>query len=436
MSSARLGLWWKRTRRKVFLRATVYGALGVATALFGAWAKSFIPEAVAGMIGADSVGGILTILASSMLAVTTFSLSTMVAAYSAAASSATPRATTLLIADRSAQGALATFIGAFLFSVVGLIALSTGIYGDSGRVVLFAATVLVVVVITVTLLRWIDRLSSFGRVGTTINLVEDATAEAVRAHLDDPWLGATPAQGAPPEGAAAIEHARIGYVDLIDVAELDALARAHGCAIHVAIRPGGFAAPGRTIAWVAGAPADDALADSIRAAVRVGDERTFDQDPRFGFVVLTEIGSRALSAAINDPGTAIDVIGTLTRLLCRWGAVQAAPERAEVRYRHVHMPGVAAHDLFDDIFPPLARDGAGILEVGIRLQKCLAAIARCASPAFSDAARAHADAALARAQAAMAWPDDADTLTAVHRDGLHPYPAAPGPLPHAGTRGA
>lgn len=58
-------------------------------------------------------------------------------------------------------------------------------------------------------------------------------------------------------------------------------------------------------------------AELIEAFV-VGDQRTFDNDPRFGLVVLAEIADRALSPAVNDPSTAIDVIGTLTRLLCNW----------------------------------------------------------------------------------------------------------------------
>ena len=66
-----------------------------------------MPEGIAAQIGASAVGNILGILASSMLAVTTFSLSTMVAAYAAASSSATPRAATLLIEDAAAQRALA-----------------------------------------------------------------------------------------------------------------------------------------------------------------------------------------------------------------------------------------------------------------------------------------------------------------------------------------
>ena len=143
MTLAQLRLAWSRSVRKMRFRATVYGLLGVAAALLGALLKPVIPERLAGAIGADSVGNLLTILASSMLAVTTFSLSIMVAAYASAANGATPRASRLLIADSSAQGALATFSGAFLFSVVGLIARSTGVYGMSstfifGKVALVA----------------------------------------------------------------------------------------------------------------------------------------------------------------------------------------------------------------------------------------------------------------------------------------------------------
>ncbi len=49
-----------------------------------------------------------------MLTVSIFSASTMVAAFSAVANSATPRASQLLIEDSTVQNTLAVFIGAFL----------------------------------------------------------------------------------------------------------------------------------------------------------------------------------------------------------------------------------------------------------------------------------------------------------------------------------
>lgn len=152
---------WLATRiaKRLWFRATLFSLLGVVTALLAMVFKDAVPVSLPARIGADAVDKILGIIASSMLAVTTFSLSTMVSAYSAASSGVTPRATSLVMEDATTQNALATFIGSFLFSLVGIIALSTGAYGTQGRVVLFTVTIAVVVLIIYTLLRWIDHLS-------------------------------------------------------------------------------------------------------------------------------------------------------------------------------------------------------------------------------------------------------------------------------------
>ncbi len=72
-----------------------------------------IPESISVKVGAEAVDNILNILASSMLAVTTFSLSIMVTAYGSATTNVTPRATRLVVEDVTTQNVLATFIGSF-----------------------------------------------------------------------------------------------------------------------------------------------------------------------------------------------------------------------------------------------------------------------------------------------------------------------------------
>lgn len=84
--------------RRLWVRATLIGLMGVAAAILAAVIERFIPFDFPTNIGADAVGSILNIIASSMLAVTTFSLSVMTAAYGAATSNVTPRATRQLIA--------------------------------------------------------------------------------------------------------------------------------------------------------------------------------------------------------------------------------------------------------------------------------------------------------------------------------------------------
>ena len=132
-----LSKWqWLLTQlsRKLWIRASLFAVVGVITALFAASLERVLPQALSFSIGGDSVGHILNNLASSMLTVTTFSLGVMVSAYSAASNSATPRATQLVREDPVTQNVLATFLGTFLFSLVGIIALNAGMYGEKGRI--------------------------------------------------------------------------------------------------------------------------------------------------------------------------------------------------------------------------------------------------------------------------------------------------------------
>lgn len=414
---------FSRLKRRMWFRASLYGALGIVTALLGAVAQPLIPHGLAGSIGAGSVGNILGILATSMLAVTTFSLATMVSAYGTASTTATPRAARLLIEDTTAQASLATFIGAFLYSIVGLIALSAGIYGDSGRVLLLAATIAVIVLITVTLLRWIEQLSRFGRMGETINLVEDATRRAMQHRARNPWLGGAPYRP-PPEDGTAVESGQVGYVEYIDIEQLDRVTRDGGFDIHLQALPGTFAVPGRALATVAATTLDQEQAARIRDAFIVGDARTFEHDPRYGLVVLTEVAVRALSPGINDPGTAIDVIGTAVRLLSGWSQGRANREdEIEIAYPRVFVPALREEDMFDDVFPPIARDGAGMREIGIRLQKALAALDDLGDARFQAPLRRHAREALARAQATLDFVPDLEAVRAAGRPALLQAPS-------------
>ena len=177
--------------RKLWLRVSVMALIGVATAAAGIVLAPYVPDAWTIKIGAQAIDGILNVLASSMLAVTVFSVSTMVAAYGAATSNVTPRATRLLMEDNTSQNVLGTFIGSFLFSLVGIIALSTGLYGSQGRAILLVVTIGLIALIAVTILRWIDYLARFGRLGETIQRVEEATWKAMKTRLAHPHLGGT-----------------------------------------------------------------------------------------------------------------------------------------------------------------------------------------------------------------------------------------------------
>ena len=363
---------WKQLTGKLWLRAGLFCLIGIFTSLIALVVRGYIPAHISQKVGADAVDAILTILASSMLSVTIFSLNTIVGAFAAASNSATPRATKLLLEDRTAQNALSTFLGSFLFSLVGIISLHMGVYGESGRVVLFFVTLVVIVVIVVTLLQWIDYLSKLGRVGRTVDMVEEAAASAFTERLLHPFLGGAPWLNPQVHEPFPLTHADIGYIQHVDIQGLSRLAEENDLRLCIQSLPGAFN-DGRNPLVYCSIDPDETLAKKLRDAFTIDGERSFDQDPRYGLIVLSEIASRALSPAVNDPGTAIDVIGTGLRVLTPW--ITRAAELPEILYPRLHVLPIKTTDLFDDMFAAIARDGAGMVEVGIRLQKTLAALA-------------------------------------------------------------
>lgn len=407
--------------KRLWFRATLFSVVGVLTALLAIALRDFVPPALPARIGADSVDKILGIIASSMLAVTTFSLSTIVSAYGAASNSATPRATTLVMEDTTTQNALATFIGSFLFSLVGIIALSTGAYGAQGRVVLFAVTLVMIVLIVYTLLRWIDHLSTLGRVGETIDRVEAATLTALARRARWPCLGGAPypLHLVPPEHAMTLLSRDTGYVQHIDVSALAVVAKRQRAMIYLEVLPGSFVHLGAPLARVVledhTRTADETLSRELLHAFTLGLRRTFEQDPRFGLSVLAEVASRALSPATNDSGTAIDVIGRGVRCFTQWATQEPTAEELDEDCRRVHVRCLDVNDLFDDFFTLIARDGAGLLEIDLRMIKALISLSDIAPAQFGEQCRLHAALLVKRAETALVLEEEKQRLRAVAR---------------------
>ena len=368
-------MFWSRLLRRIWFRAAVFTVAAVVLALLAGLIGEFLPASAGVNLGQGSVDEILQILASSMLAVTTFSLTAMVSAYASATTNATPRATQLLVDDPTSQNALSTFVGSFAFAIVGIAALSTGYYGQQGRTVLFLGTLAVIVIIVVTLLRWIGHLTDFGRMGDVIDRVEDAAARTVRAFVAKPHLGGAPAVPVP-DGASPVWADEVGDVTHLDVAALHRLAEEKDLRVHVIAAPGVVPDADTPLARIEGR-CDDEVAAAVRDAFQVDHHRTYEQDPRLGVIALSEIASRALSPAVNDPGTAIEVLGALHRVF----RILLEPRDAdEPTHPRVHVPRPRIGDFIQDGFRPIARDGAGMVEVQVRLQKTLTALAAAASP--------------------------------------------------------
>lgn len=377
--------------RKLWVKASLIGSMGFAAALLASLADNFTDWQPPLDMTATAVNNLLSIMASSMLAVTTFSLSVMTSAYGAATSNVTPRATRLLMEDGTTQGVLSVFVGSFIFSMVGMIVLQADAYAVRGRFVLFLVTVAVIAMVVTALLRWIDHLTRLGRVSETSDRVEQATQNALEWRLKTPYLGGQPRQQQQdiPDSALLILCQATGYIQHIDMQALSDCAQSCDSEIYLEVLPGNFVHEGATLAWIEVSQETDntAIETCILNTFSIEKERNFDQDPRFGLAVLSEIGVRALSPGINDPGTAIDILTRNTRLLIHWSAGRRNIDANDIQFPRLHVFPLDTRDLFDDAFRMIARDGAGCLEVQLRLQKSLCVMAELGDEAFNKAAR-------------------------------------------------
>jgi uncharacterized membrane protein len=100
----------------------------------------------------------------------------------------------------------------------------------------------------------------------------------------------------------------------IDLPALRATAERSDSVVELRLAVGDLLREGDVVAQIRSTgsrPSDGAVLASLTA----GMERTFDQDPRFAFRLLVDIALRALSPAINDQTTGVQVIDAVDGLL-------------------------------------------------------------------------------------------------------------------------
>lgn len=400
-----------RLARELWVRTAIISALAVVAVVLARVIAPIIPGDIAKSFGKDAALSVLNILAGSMLTVTTFSLTIMVTAYQQASSQSTPRAQRVLLADTTTHSVLATFLGAFIFSLMSIILMQAGLYDERSAVVVFVFAAVVVAMVVIAMLRWIEHLSRLGSMDDTLEQIEGRARKALSIRRDRPSLGARPLSDAAhiPGGGHTIRAGRGGYVQFIDIGAISACAEAAGAEFYLTVLPGDHITKGAPIGYAMGGEAD--YQARINAAVHIGDLRTFDQDARFGLLVLSEIASRALSPGINDPGTAIDVAFRLERLLLEHARPTA--EAKEVRYPRVHARVLTDAHLLRDAFNALSRDGAPLIEVAIRLQHALKELRARGAPEMAAAAEDMARTALAYAEAALPLEAEKEKLRAL-----------------------
>ena len=398
-------LWFKPL---IFCLLSIMGAL-LAHSADGTFITDIAPE-----IKNDSLNDLLKTLSSTMLVIAIFAVGSMISAFAAASSTATPRSFKLIVADDVSQNALSIYIGAFIFSIVASVAFKNGYYGKAGLFVLFLLTMAVFLLVIITFIRWVERISKLGRLGHTIQMIEDVTIKTFERRIKTPLMGGSPIIERENKGIP-IYSDEIGYIQHLNMERLQEVAESLKVIITLNCMPGTFISPDRIIAYVVSGDEEIAVDEKkkLSKAFNIDTTRSYYADPRFGLIALSEIASRALSPGINDPGTAISIINSYVRLFHLWFVKDNVSTSPKVRYTRIEVPEIATVDIFNDSFRPIARDGAGNIEVMIRMQKAFTSIHSFIPVEMKNIVLRNSQEAYERAEKTLVYSGDLERLRSV-----------------------
>ena len=121
----------------------------------------------------------------------------------------------------------------------------------------------------------------------------------------------------PPDFEPAEEPVRVvrstgaGAIQAIDGRGLVRYAHANRCRLVLRHTVGDFVPEGAALVEVYGHDPGADAGRRLRGMIALGVERTIEQDPAFAIRIMVDIANKALSPAVNDPTTAVQVLNHL-----------------------------------------------------------------------------------------------------------------------------
>jgi uncharacterized membrane protein len=271
----------------------------------------------------DSAIALYSSIASGMMALTgiVFSLTFLMVQFSATAYS--PRLVMWIARDPVLSHALGIFSATFLYAIAALSWLDRG----NSRKVLFISAWTVIALLLASVGMFIALIQRVGLLQINRMLLFIANQgrgviEKLYGQIDLPSSKAqifSRIKVMP--GQILLHRGRPQSLQEINIEKLIHIAHRHDARIAVVAAVGDTLLEGTALIHVFGGDAQIPETE-LRNAFELGDERTFDQDPKYAIRLLVDIAIRALSPAINDPTTAVQALDQIGDLLSRLGQRQ------------------------------------------------------------------------------------------------------------------
>jgi uncharacterized membrane protein len=309
----------RNARAQAWFVPLVYATAALTYGVTSARLAHVLLPSVVSTISANAAIGIYSSIASGMIALTgiVFSLTFVMVQFSATAYS--PRLVLWIARDPVVSHAIGVFTATFLYA---LVALAWVDRSGSGRVSLLdigAATTLLLasVIMFISLIQRVSML----QVTKMLVFTGDQgrkIIEGLYPPLETPASPISDEVFQAPSSQTLVHHGRPQIVQAVNVPALVHIASTAGCTIELTAAVGDSVLDLTPILRVHGG-AGPLPESPLRRAIELGDDRTFEQDPKYALRLLVDIAIKALSPAINDPTTAVQALDQIEDLLLRLG---------------------------------------------------------------------------------------------------------------------
>jgi uncharacterized membrane protein len=274
----------------------------------------------------DDARTLLFGIAGSVITVMAVMLGLTVVALQLSSIQLSPRLLRTFLQDRPNQFVLAIFVLTFTYATGGLftVGISSGERTEDYPRLAVTGALLLLFASLFALVYFVHHLAHSIQIDAILKRIEATTLRSIDAGLP----GGHPSAGIaePPEWAVALPAPSSGYVQTLHPEKALVAAEGDDVVVRYIPRVGDHVVAGLPLAWAWRVSPERPPPDSARLrplvvqAVRIGFERTHEQDAALGIRQLADVASKALSAAINDPYTAVQAIDRLTVILTRLSA--------------------------------------------------------------------------------------------------------------------
>ena len=254
----------------------------------------------------------LATIVGAMVALTGFTLTVSVLGVQMASGTFSPRYMRILYRDPMLKALLAVLVGTTTYSFALLRRTESESVPDLGVTASGGLVLVSLILFLVFLDRFLHRLRPVAVAalvaGAGRRAFEEAAAAAVSRDTPDVL---PPGYETDVEPARVVRSTGAGAIQALDGRGLVRYARASRCRLILLHGVGDFVPEGAALVEIYGEDPGEDADRQVRGMIALGVERTIEQDPAFAIRIMVDIANRALSPAVNDPTTAVQVLNHL-----------------------------------------------------------------------------------------------------------------------------